>query len=587
MHQRFRTSWTIWAAGLLLAAILAALIVYPLGALISQAFDRGGEGPVRRMLDIAGDRSFLLSLRHSVEVAVGSSLLAGAIGLGLAWLTSRTDIPGRRWIEAGAMVPYLIPPFILAIAWVQLLGPVGYGNRFWMELTGNRDPLIRLYSAGGIIFVLGVSHAPLVYITLARALDRYSNVLEEAARAHGAGPFRTWWSVFLPTVGPSLAGGTLLALVAGLADFGVPAILGFSSGYFVLTTLIWEELNRFGSGDNLSRAAVLSLYLILLSVVFLWIGQLIQRRWRWSPPPGDAARIALGRWRGPVFGLILAWLVLTSVAPLIAVTLTALTPAWGIDPWPSTWTLDNFGEVFDIESVRRAARNSLTAAAVGATLASLVGVAVGRVLARPGRRGRVLLDGLVNAPYAVPGTVLAIGMILAYARPLPLLGSPLYNTLGIIIVAYVARYLALAARNAEVAFLRVDASLEEAARVAGANQAHVARDVLWPLIFPSLIAGWLLAFQPMLRELTLSLLLWSPGNETIGVVVFQLQDNGEVTGAAALAALLLIGIFAVQALTVWLTARADRARTASGPTPAAADAAARSTAGLPGRQAEA
>lgn len=592
MRWRTPTHWATWAAGLLLAAVLTALIVYPLGALLSQAFDRGGEGPSRRLLEMASERSFLLSLRRSVEVAVGSSILAGVIGLSLAWLTGRTDIPGKRWIEAGAMVPYLIPPFILAIAWVQLLGPVGYGNRLWMELTETRDPLIRLYSGGGIIFVLGISHAPLVYLTLARSLDRYSTVLEEAARAHGAGPFRTWWTIFLPTVGPALAAGTLLALVAGLADFGVPAILGFSSGYFVLTTLIWEELNRFGAGDNFTRVAVLSLYLILLSVVFLWIGQVIQRRWRWSPPPGASDRVALGRWRGPVVGLVGLWLALTSVAPLIAVALTALTPAWGVDPWPDTWTLDNFADVLGIESVRRAARNSLLAAAVGATLASLVGVAVGRVLARRGSRGRVLIDSLVNAPYAVPGTVLAIGMILAYARPVPLLGSPLYNTLGIIIVAYVARYLALAARNAEVAFLRVDPALEEAARVAGGNQAHIARDILWPLVFPSLLAGWLLGFQPMLRELTLSLLLWSPGNETIGVVVFQLQDNGEVTGAAALAVLLLSVIFAVQAVTVWLTARAERAPTAAGHpagfVAAEADAysSARHTAGLARRRAE-
>lgn len=550
----------IWAAGAVLAAVLTALIVYPLGALLGQALGGGLGASLRRIVDMAGERAFLLSLRRSVEVAVGSSLLAGVIGLALAWLTSRTDIPGRRWIEAGAMVPYLIPPFILAIAWVQLLGPVGYGNQLWMGATGSRDPLVQLYSAGGIIFVLGISHAPLVYLTLARSLERYSDLLEEAGRVHGGGPLHTWWHIFLPTVGPALAGGTLLALLAGLADFGVPAILGFSSGYFVLTTRIWEELNRFGSGDNLTRAAVLSLYLILISGVFLGVGQLLQRRWRWSPPPGGARRVALGARRGPVLALVVLWLTLTSVAPLVAVALTALTPAWGVDPWPANWTLANFGEVFGVETARRAARNSLLAATVGATLASVVGVAVGRLLARSRGRSRLPLEGLVNAPYAVPGTVLAIGMILAYARPIPGLGSPLYNTLGIVVVAYVARYLALTARNAEVAFLHVDPSLEEAARVAGAGGARVAKDILWTLISPSLLAGWLLAFQPMLRELTLSLLLWSPGNETIGVVVFQLQDNGDVTGAAALAALLLAAIFAVQALTVWLTGRAGRPR---------------------------
>lgn len=568
-RRRFaQVNWTMAATGLLLAAVLTLLIVYPLGALIGQAFNLGLPESLRRMVEMATEPSFLRSLRHSVEVGVGSSLLAGIIGLALAWLTKRTDIPGRRWIEVGAMVPYLIPPFILAIAWVELLGPVGYWNELWMSWTGGRDPFVTIYSPGGIIFLLGVSNAPLVYITLASSLDRYSSVLEEAARAHGAGAFRSWWGIFLPTVGPALAGGILLALVAGLAEFGVPAILGYSSGYFVLTTLIWEELNRFGSGDNLSRAAVLSLFLILLAAVFLWIGHLVQRRWRWSPPSGDSARVALGRWRGPVTALLVAWLLLTSIAPLVAITLTALTPAFGVQPWPANWTLDNFREVLDIESVRRAARNSLTAAAMGATLASLVGIVVGWTLARPGRgRVRVLLDALINAPYAVPGTVLALGMILAYARPLPLLGSPLYNTIGIIVIAYIARYLALTVRNAEVAFLRVDPSLEEAARVSGASWAHLVKDVHWPLIAPSVVAGWLLAFQPMLRELTLSLLLWSPGNETIGVVVFQLQDNGDITGTAALAALLLLAVMLVQLATVWLTNRAEGERALAPPSP--------------------
>jgi iron(III) transport system permease protein len=242
------------------------------------------------------------------------------------------------------------------------------------------------------------------------------------------------------------------------------------------------------------------------------------------------------------------------VAPLVAILLTALTRAYGLPPTPANLTLKNFHHVLFVSaSSGRAIRNSLILAVGAATGVSLLGSLIAYVVVKTKMRFRAAVDFIANMPYAIPGTVVAVAMILAWLRPIPNVAFSLYNTLWILLVAYIARYLAFGVRSTSGSLAQIHESLEEAAQVSGANWLQSFRDIVVPLIQPGLFAGWFLVFMPALRELTISILLWSSGHETIGVMVFNLQESGNTTASAALAVLMVAVLLVANILTRRLT----------------------------------
>jgi iron(III) transport system permease protein len=202
-----------------------------------------------------------------------------------------------------------------------------------------------------------------------------------------------------------------------------------------------------------------------------------------------------------------------------------------------------------VPKVPRAIVNSLGLAAVSATIIVVLSAGIGYLVGRVRIRGAAFLDLLLSIPYAVPGTVVALAMILAWVRPVPLLGIRIYNTIWILLIAYVARFLVFGIRTVMAGLAQVHESLEEAARISGASRAVAFRDIVIPIIRPSLAAGWVLAFVPAVAELTLSILLFSVGNETLGVVVFGLHDEGKIALSAALAVIVTALMLAINLMT--------------------------------------
>jgi iron(III) transport system permease protein len=255
--------------------------------------------------------------------------------------------------------------------------------------------------------------------------------------------------------------------------------------------------------------------------------------------------IPLGKHTGWISVFCILVVLLTSIAPLVAILLTALTKAYGIAPTPSNWTLQNFYEVlWQNQTARRAIRNSVFLAFSAATAISLLGALIAYIVVKTKIRGRFLLDFLSNMPYALPGTVVAVALILAWLKPVPLINVRLYNTIWILLIAYIARYLAFGVRTTSASLRQIHICLEEAARISGANWFQTFRDIVIPLITPGLFAAWFLVFMPALRELTISTLLWSTRNETIGVMVFNLQESGNTVASAALA-VVMMGVLVV------------------------------------------
>jgi iron(III) transport system permease protein len=390
----------------------------------------------------------------------------------------------------------------------------------------------------GIAWVMGLEHMPLVLLSVATGLATLPRDLIEAARVVGARGPRIVFSVVLPAIMPSVLAGAMLAFVSGVGNFGVPALLGIPGRLTLLTTLIYQRLNGFGP-SVLGEVAAISLLLIGLAGAALLLHALLQRRaTHLDRAAVSGTALQLGHWRWPVAAAVWGLLIVVSVLPLLALVTSALVPAVGVSFGLDTLSFSNFDHLLNgNEAVRRAFANSGVLAASAALVCVLVALPLSYFAhVRRSRLARAL-DAVVQAPYAVPGTVLSLGVIIVYLQPLPVIGISIYNTIAILLVAYLARFLLLAQRPVSAAIATLDPALDEAGAMVGARALWRMAAIVTPAALPSALAGALLVFMMAFNELTVSALLWSTGNETLGVMVFQLQYEGNSPAAAALATL--------------------------------------------------
>lgn len=500
----------VTAVPLLLA--VAVLVGFPLFDLVRTTFDTAGAGA-----GIDGE-----AIRNSIVTATLAALLAAVIGVGAALVTERSG--SRRWrgLRVAFLLPLLVPPFVSALAWTRAFGPGGLtSDLFGWHLPG-------LYGPAGIVMVLAVHVAPLVYLITASALTtRARPELEWAARISGAAPQASLRSITLPLLAPAISGGTLLAFVVSLNSFGVPAVLGVPAGFPTITTRIFGDLARSSDPAAFHRVLVSATVLMGLVVVAVAIAGWLLRRQRGEPVrSGREPLPPVGSGRGG--RLVWGYLALTTLLPLVALTLTGLTRAVGLDPWPANWTLSNFAEAWRGDSWGAVGR-SLGLAAVAATVATLLGILL--VVAR--RRTRRGIDVAAAATFAVPGSALAVAFLLAY-------GPWLRDTLLIVLLAYLAKFWALAHRSLAGSAGSVDGDAVRASRISGATGPATLRRVVLPLLRPAIVAAWLLVFLFGLHELTMSSLLYGPGTATLAVVTLEVQQLGDVTVTAALAVLLTL-----------------------------------------------
>lgn len=533
------------ARGLLIAASAAAgivlliLIVYPSLTLVANSVLADGRLTTQHFLRTFRDRAAYQTLFNSLVVSSAATVCGTALGVVLAWLVTRTDLPARRRWDTILVLPYMIPPFIGAIAWVYLLGPAGYINQIWMSITGSGDPLLVIYGPGGIVFALTLYGYPIAYAAMRGVLQQMNPALEEAARISGASPARVLWDIALPVMLPGVLAGAVLMFMSSLANFGIPAVLGFPARYFVLPTKIYTTILNFDMRYNLQIAAALSMWLVVIAAVLLQLQRVVLRRSRFAVVTGQAAaphQVALGRWTRPVLAALGLFALVTVALPLGAILVTALTRAYGLPPIPENLTLQHFHTMLlGIPKMQRALVNSTVLSAGAATVIVILALGIAYLIARVRVRGGHLIDLLITIPYAVPGTVVALAMILAWLRPVPGVGVRLYNTIWILFIAYLARFLVFGVRTVMAGLAQVHDSLEEAARISGSSGRQAFSDIVLPIIRPAILSGWFLVFIPAMAELTMSVLLYSAGNETLGVVVFGLHEEGKVALSAAAA----------------------------------------------------
>ncbi|HEV2041630.1 MAG TPA: iron ABC transporter permease [Casimicrobiaceae bacterium] len=539
-----------------LVIVVAVLSVLPIARLLLEGIAPGGALSTEALRRVLSSPTTWTATGHSLVTALGGTLLAVLIGGTVALVVTLTDIRHRNVYVFCFVMPLLLAPQVVALAWLQLFGP----SSPLLKMLGAAPPLGSrnpLYSPEGIILVLGVQYAPLVFLTLRAGLRTLPRELIEAGLSGGAGPLTVMRTIVLPLMMPPLLAGVALCFVSCLGNFGIPALLGIPGNYLVLPTLIYQRLAGLGPGA-LSEVAVLSVLIGFIAVIGI-VAQdalLSGRDFRISTASVVASPFELRRWRLPVEVALWTLSFLVLALPVVALVLTSLVPAVGVPLDAATATLDNYRFVlFDHAAAKRALVNSFGLSATAAIAIVLFAIPLAYFLVW--RRSRLLrvVNLVTEVPYALPGVVLAIAAILLFLKPLPIVGVSIYNTVWIILFCYLARFLVLGLRPVISGYHQLDRTLEEAAQIAGARLLRRLRTIILPLVAPAAAAGALLIFLTAFNELTVSALLWSSGSETLGVVFFSFQQGGDSTYAAALGVLTVVVSIALMLSTLLMAGR--------------------------------
>ena len=543
------------------ALALVVLVALPLAFLVGGSLTGDDGLTLAHFRDAVSSRLYVQALRNSLILGAATAALSVAIGLPLAWAVSRTNVPAKRFIHLTAVVSYLTPPFLTAIAFVNLFSPrAGLVNRFVRDVLGMPALTFDVFSMAGLILVTVPHTFPFVYLLAASALESVDASMEESAQILGAGRWRTALAVTAPLVAPAVLSGALVAFVNAIALFGSQAIVGLPGRVFTLPTRIYA---LFDYPPQYGLASALSLIFVALTVAALYLQRRYLARRSYVTLGGKGSRprlVDLGAARWGVLAFCLVVFVVAVAAPYLTLLAVSVSRSWGLQFWQNL-TLQHYRFVLvEYDVTRRAIVNSLILASATATFAVLIGSLVGWLDLRTSLRGRKLLDYASLVPLGLPGIVVAVALIQFWLR-VPL---PIYGTLLIILLAYTGRFIPLGVRSANAAFRQIDPSLEETARVTGAGWLRTFRSVTLPLARPGLFAGWLLVFVPALQELSASVLLFSSGSITLAVAVYNLYETGALGPVAALAIVTMLIIIAAIALATRLgrgtaVARAERA----------------------------
>lgn len=537
----------LWA----LALFVGVIIIYPLVQVFLRSVLIDGTFSLKHYENVFTRARNYTAIWNSVWVSVVATVVATIIGTLAAFVVQRTDVRFKHLLRFLLILPFAIPPLFAAMGWVQLAGPVGLLSNLYKSTFGVHSVPWNIYGAAGIIFVLGITKYPFVFITVAGALQRMDSSLEEAARTSGAKTFATMRHVTLPLARPAIIGGALLAFVSSIDNFGIPAVLGLRVQFQVLTTRIYEAL----SIPDLPLATAMSMLLVILAALAIWVlGKFEGGKGEYAIISGKSIRpsvIELGRARNWVTLALFLVVIVIVILPLFALLVTSVQPYYGAPLNLDTLTWNNYSAVWKNAGAQRGIRNSLLLAPLAATILVAITALLSYLHVKARMRGAAALDAIGMVPFALPGSVIGIGMILAWSNP-PI-GPVLYGTIWILLAAYLMRYMAYGLRAARSSLMQIHDSLEEAAATSGANRVRTLSHITFPLMRPGMIAAWVLIFMSAFNELTVSVLIWSAKNETIGVWIFLMQDSGFPGRASALAVGILPIIVIMYLITQWLS----------------------------------
>jgi iron(III) transport system permease protein len=509
------------------------------------SWDAGGPGlSWRNFTSLFADPRFYQAAGNTIMCGIGATVISCGLGLSLAWVVSRTDMPGRRWFEVLNLVPFFLSPYVGAISWVYLAAPhSGILSKLLADTFGLAPDLIPIYGIGGATWVLSLFYTPYVYLFVIAPMRQMDPALEDAARVHGAGFWTTLRLVTIPLLFPALFSAALVVFVTSAGLFDVPLALASPRGIRTMPTEIFQ-LVQYPS--DLGRAAAFGVIVMAVTVLLTVLQRryLDRRRFETVTGKGYRPRIVALR-RGGCAGALaleIIYIGCAVVLPMIALLMVSLSSIWTGALSYATLTLRNFEYVmFNYSLTQHAILNSLFLAVMGATLGVSMSVLQAYYINRSVGRRRALTDAILSLPLGIPGIILGLGFLILAIR------TPLYSTLAIILIAYVARFFPFATRTVSAMLLAINPELEQSARASGAGWLQTMRYVLVPLLMPAIVAAWLILFVIFIRELGATILLYAQGTETISVALVVLSERGfgYVAALAVIQLMLLLTAFSL------------------------------------------
>jgi iron(III) transport system permease protein len=525
------------------AAIAAVFVLYPVYYLMQAALDTGdpqARPPTAYGLDNFGALfDYPQILLNTLTVSLAATVMALVFGFGMAWILARTNVPGRRIFEQLMAVPYYLTPRLGALAWSMLGAPEsGFINQVWRALGGS-EHIIDINTPYGIAWVMALFEGSVAFVMIAAVMKSMDPALEEASQVMGASRLRTMLRVTLPLVIPGVLGAAIFVFAEMLGSFAVALVLGLPNRYYVITTAIYQLVQQYP--PRIQVAAAMGVALFAVMFVMLFIYRRIVSAGSYVTITGKAfrPRVAdVGRLRYVLFGVCVLYLLAAVALPIATLLYASVQKIAVAFPAADNFTLNNFRAAMSMNAVRSALGNSLLLGFATANIGVVLMGLLAWVVYRSRLPGSGLIEYIVMFPQAVPRLVFAFGMMWAWL----VFPIPIYGTLWLLLIAYLTVFLPLGVRTIAGVMLQIDKSLEECAQMCGASWTFRTRTVTIPLLWPGLIAAWVLLVIASVRELGASILLMGPNSKVItpSIVESWFGTASELTATLALIQTLVV-----------------------------------------------
>jgi iron(III) transport system permease protein len=543
----FDPKWLIIGACVALTLYLG---VVPLGFLLWQSFftpqtaSKAAEFTLGNYRDAYGSAQTWVLFWNSLQFASGTAALAFVLGTLLAWMNERTNTPCKSLFFALSLIPLIIPGILFTVAWILLGSPkIGLVNLALRALFDTDMVFFNVYSMWGMIWVDALHYSPVAFLLMTAAFRSMDPALEESAVMSGASVLQVVSRVTLPLVWPAIFATLLILFVRAIESFEVPALLGLPVGIQVFTSAIYRAVHRYPSEIGLASSYAVTLLLITSAGVYFQ-SRLSTRGNRYATMTGKGFRprlIDLGRWRYLTVGIFLSYFVLIVVLPFAVLLWSSLQRYYSVPSLEALQrlTLEPYRTILSYPSLMRSVWNSLLLAVGSATLIMLVTSVICWIVVKTKLPGRWLLDNFASLPMVFPGIVLGLAIMILYLY-LPI---GVYGTIWILLIAYVTRFLPYGLRYNTTSMLQIHRELEESAAMSGASWVTTFRRIVLPLLKPGLVAGWIYIVIVSIRELSSSILLYSPGTEVISILIWELWENGQYVELSALGVMFILALF--------------------------------------------
>ena len=531
-----------WIVILIVVAFLVIFEVIPLSYLLIRSLFPKGSFSLDSFKRVYTYDLNWTALINTVVISGLTTLFGVILAFPLAFLVGRTDMYGKKFFRTLFVTTYMVPPYVGAMAWLRLLNPnAGVLNKFLMQVFNLSKAPFNIYTVGGIVWVLTCFYYPYAFITISRAMEKMDPSLEEASKISGASPIKTLMTITIPMMTPSIIAAGLLVFVASASAFGIPSIIGAPGQIYTVTTRIIDFVH-IGSEEGLNDAMVLAVFLMAIANIVLYVTTFVIGKRQYITMSGKSTRpniVELGKWRMPITFIISIFSFFVVILPFVTVSLTSFTVNMGKPIGLSNMSMSAWNKVFSRASILSSTKNSIIAGLAAAFFGIVISCIMAYLLQRTNVKGKRIPDFLITLGSGTPSVTIALALIISMSGKFKI---NIYNTLTIMIIAYMIKYMLMGMRTVVSAMSQVHPSLEEAAQISGANWLRMLKDVTVPLIGASIVAGFFLIFMPSFYELTMSTLLYSSNTKTIGyeLYIYQTYHSQQVASALATAILLFV-----------------------------------------------